>query len=166
MRLIKSWDLFYSLVKCTYNQLKHKMIIRIFRLLFVFTFLLFICSCLYTPKVSEYQAHHCSLVTKRLELKENTFKPDPKLVPNAKDGIDVLIGLAVIGPTTLIVSGSVVMVGNTIHWIEAYGRCDNTKVYKVSSKILKSSEYYKKKPYKKKINYDVKIDNYKLVPSN
>lgn len=142
------------------------MTIRIFRLLIVFTFLLLTHSCLYTPKVSEYQAHHCNLITKRLELKENTFEPDPKLVPNAKDGVDVLIGLTVIGPTTLIVSGSIVMVGNTIHWIEAQGRCDNTSVYKVSSKYPNSTKYYKRKAYKKKINYDVKIDNYKLVPSN
>ena len=113
---------------------KNKMINRILRLLSVFACLLFTYSCFYTTKVSEYQAHHCNLITKRLELKDHTFEPDPGLVPGTKDGLDVLVGLAVIGPATLIVSGSMVMVGNTIHWIEAQGRCDNTKVYKVSSK--------------------------------
>ena len=150
----------------TFHKLIKKMVSRIFRLLCVFTCLLFTYSCLYTPKVSEYQAHHCSLITKRLELKENSIDPHPEWVPEAKNGLDVLLGLTVIGPATLIVSGSIVMVGNTIHWIEAQGRCDNTSVYKVSTKYPDSTKYYKRKAYKKKINYDVKIDNYKWVPSN
>lgn len=142
------------------------MVSRIPRLLCVLACLLFTHSCLYTPKVSEYQAHHCSLITKRLELKENSIDPNPDWVPEAKNGLDVLVGLAVIGPATLVVSGSIVMVGNTIHWVEAQGRCDNTSIYKVSSKYPNSAKYDKRKTYKKNINYDIKIDNYRLVPSN
>jgi hypothetical protein len=58
------------------------------------------------------------------------------------DDVDLeacLLGMAIVVPAgSFLVSGSLVMIGNTMHWLEYQGTCDN-------GFILKSYEKFKTK---------------------
>lgn len=74
----------------------------------------------------------CNLETKKRELiireeiKNSSSRSD---VGNAINGLMLAIG-SVYSATTFIVSGSVVLVGNTVHWMEKQGKCDDAFIKK------------------------------------
>lgn len=83
------------------------------------------------PDVSEnYQAPaNCELATRKLDLKTHT---DTNLVITAHCKRDEclvqLAVMAVVPVGSFVVSGSIVLVGNTAHWLEKQGRCDDSAV--------------------------------------
>lgn len=84
-------------------------------------------SCTFTPKVAEQQdyASACDMTTKALTLDKEVFAmtscgSDAKAIPAC------LLAYAIgIPALSLVVSGSIVVAGNTIHWLEYQGKCDS-----------------------------------------
>lgn len=106
---------------------------------------IFMAACIYTPSVSKKQPYRCNLITRHLELKDHYLNPNP--LSHVDYDEDFLLALAAVGPATLIVSGSIVIVGNTIHWIEAKGRCsdedEDIAIYRQRKKLgLTGSRVY------------------------
>jgi hypothetical protein len=54
---------------------------------------------------------------------------------NAECLLFTLIGVPVIAATSFIVSGSIVVIGNTLHWIEKQGTCDDSATQSIINNI-------------------------------
>lgn len=93
-----------------------------------------ISACAFYPQVSEQQeyASQCELLTRWLEL--DSEKLDVLDSCSGIDGEAGLVCLAAIGivvpTTTLLVSGSITVAGNTLHWLEYQGRCAESSLHK------------------------------------
>ena len=103
---------------------------------------LFLSSCMFVPKTTTEPDQQCKLVTKKvtLELKEvkgNIFRgcnnPSCIIVAPLAAGVVLPAG-------SFIVSGSIVAVGNTIHWIEGQGRCDESETRKSIDALVESTK--------------------------
>lgn len=89
---------------------------------FIFT------SCAFVPRVAENQNTQCELVTKKLTLELAAADPGGVVGINCSTPECVIAPLAVaaaVSSATLIVSGSIVVIGNSIHWLEQEGKCDD-----------------------------------------
>lgn len=81
------------------------------------------------PKTAKYQEAHkaCDLVTKELELDIQLPNGPGPILPCEKDNCEArAMGYVSAGALALAVSGSVVLVGNTPHWLEKEGSCDDS----------------------------------------
>lgn len=111
------------------------------KVLIPFIISLLLISCTITPKVSDDTDNkRCDLATKKLELKLNT---NQSMKCNSKD-LAACLGLNIVSTTvTGLISGSVVLVGNTVHWIEKQGKCNdsfiNTYVTKRNKPLLENN---------------------------
>ena len=109
----------------------------------LFVILYFLSSCAVVPKVSQDPDNE--------RCKLSTNKMDPDIIGNtncAKTGTpkEVVGCLALAAgaiTVTGIISGSIVLAGNTIHWIEKQGKCEdsalNTYVIKNNKVLLDNS---------------------------
>lgn len=90
--------------------------------------LLVLSGCAFTPRVSldqEY-ANQCSLYTKQMELSVHELRASG-CNGSHKGAEACLLAYAIGVPVmTFTVSGSIVLVGNTLHWLEYQGRCDDS----------------------------------------
>jgi hypothetical protein len=102
-------------------HLKLKIIFIIFILLFC------VSSCVFLPKTSAEQKYYnqCEMATKKLTLNADISKKysmcggqDLKEEP-----LICLVASGVVGAASLVVSGSIVIIGNSIHWIEYKTSC-------------------------------------------
>ena len=84
--------------------------------------LLTLFSCVYIPAKSEDQSN-CILHTKKLELKVKNI--DGALNCSGESCLPVLAVVSTVSLSTFIVSGSIVFVGNSFHWLEKEGTCDD-----------------------------------------
>ena len=77
-------------------------------------------SCIVYPKFApKHEEPNCRLISRSLRL-------DSALLQGGSCGSDLqtcLLGIILIGGASTLVSGSVVLVGNTLHWLERKGRC-------------------------------------------
>jgi hypothetical protein len=80
-------------------------------------------SCVFIPAVSGEQSN-CVLHTKKLELKGNGAEGAEGLMCGHEACLVLLAAASAVTLSTLIVSGSIVLVGNTFHWIEKEGTCN------------------------------------------
>jgi hypothetical protein len=109
-------------------------------------------SCLFLPNtVPDEKDQECLLVTKSLTIEYYT---SPDLIDEAVDEMvnaiardcrepECLILLApviTISAGSFIVSGSIVVVGNTIHWIEEQGRCDDSATRQTLNNLMTSTK--------------------------
>ena len=78
----------------------------------------FVSGCFYVPKIEENKNENCELVTKRMTI-ENLGE-----FPQGCNDECLLVALGV-ATTSYIVSGSIAVVGNTVHWIEKQGRWED-----------------------------------------
>ncbi len=114
------------------------------------TLVFYLSSCAFYPKFSDKQNTQCNLVTKKLTLE--VFPPNKKKPLNFT-GFDIsddfgilfyiLAGVVVIATVSAIVSGSIVLTGNTIHWIEKEGKCDDGAIKKAIENLSKSLDSMK-----------------------
>ncbi len=81
----------------------------------------YLAGCVYYPKVNKMQKAKCELVTKKLKIDKTTLDP---AISSPSDLFGFLIVGGLIAATTIAVSGSIMIAGNTIHWIEQEGTCD------------------------------------------
>ncbi len=91
----------------------------------IFTFLTAIAltSCAFVPSSSTEQPYYfeCEMVTKKLMLETTQMGQ----INDCGDGgiAECLIMTGILGTASLIVSGSIVLIGNTLHWSEYKLRC-------------------------------------------
>ena len=95
-----------------------------------FLVVLFVSGCVFVPKIEENQNENCELITKSMTI-ENEVK-----YSGGCEGRCAELALGV-AATTFIVSGSIVAVGNTVHWIEKIGRCEDSLIQEEINKLYK-----------------------------
>ncbi len=86
-----------------------------------------IASCVFIPKIKEEQSVSvvCDTYTKELTLSISTIQAND--CGNDIEAGACLLLLAVGVPAvSFVVSGSVVLVGNTLHWLEYQGACEES----------------------------------------
>ena len=87
--------------------------------------LAFLNGCAYYPTAAKHQKEDCQLFTKQLELEESQTKGNVQVQCSGKGCEAVLLASVVVPAGSFIVSGSVVLVGNAIHWMEREGTCED-----------------------------------------
>jgi hypothetical protein len=94
------------------------------RTLTVIALSLSISSCVFYPKQTEYYDAECDIKFRKLVLESKEMK-DACLRPKSDDPDGNTCLMAVLGTTALsaIVSGSLVVAGNTVYWLEKEARC-------------------------------------------
>jgi hypothetical protein len=99
-----------------------------FRLLFCSVALSVICaSCAFLPETSENQEYYskCKMSTKKLVLKADIDKKYS--VCDASELKDTplvcLVANGIVSSASIIISGSIVVLGNSIHWLEYKAGC-------------------------------------------
>jgi len=104
----------------------HKVHLKIYTLATLITF--FATSCAFVPKISDEQkqTENCNMFTKNLTL--SATKIEDQVCIDAKGNKDLeacLILFGVIVPAgSFVISGSIVLVGKTLHWLEYQGTCE------------------------------------------
>ncbi|MDH5408394.1 MAG: hypothetical protein OEY00_07265 [Gammaproteobacteria bacterium] len=86
---------------------------------------IFLSACAFYPAVDNNHTPKCNLITKRLTL---DVEGDPSLINSSKspqDAMAIITATVAVGAVTAVISGSIVLVGNAIHWIEQEGTCDD-----------------------------------------
>jgi hypothetical protein len=87
------------------------------------------------PKITtDLDNNRCHLVTKKLTLDAIAH---PMLGDHCHDTDECLFILGVSALytiTTSVISGSIVLVGNTVHWLEKQGKCDDSFINKYMNK--------------------------------
>ena len=127
---------------------------------FPITFLaLSLSACIYVPVVDESKASatDCETVTKHMSM-QNLFETEARDTPGRSNDIPINIGggcnsecaaailaaVVAVSAGSAIISGSIVLTGNTVHWLEYQGTCSDG--YLNSTKRLFLESVNKPKP--------------------
>ena len=106
---------------------------------FLFLLSLTLTACAFYPKVSERQeyAQQCELLTRQLELESHQLNMSNSCAGlDGEAGLVCLAALGVVIPAgTILVSGSITLAGNTLHWLEYQGRCPSSFLRKELSTL-------------------------------
>jgi len=94
-------------------------------------------ACAFVPKVDHKQkyARNCEMYTKELTLDAVSL-----------GGLDCggnsscVVVASLVPVTTFLVSGSIVLVGNTVHWLEYQGSCDESLLHSSINKLIPEKE--------------------------
>lgn len=113
---------------------------------------IYMTSCIFVPKkVPDQENQECLLVTKSLTI---DYYTNSDMIDEAVDemvnaiALDchepecliLLAPLITITAGSFIVSGSIVVVGNTINWIEEQGRCDDSVTRQTITSLITSTK--------------------------
>jgi len=106
-----------------------------------FVILYFLSSCAVVPKfTADADNSRCNLATKKMSLEVVGAKGGNCASGGGKGAAVVCLTTAGIFAITGIISGSIVIAGNTVHWIEKQGKCEdsflNTYVMKHNKPLL------------------------------
>jgi len=128
--------------------INHRRALRALSLLTVLSF--FIVGC-FAPSIVAEKNQACQLVTKKLELvlyeegsqalTEGAFLgmlESPEACQTPECLLIIPLGALAISVTSIIVSGSIVVVGNTIHWIEKEGTCKFSTTRTIVNNLINS----------------------------
>ena len=112
-------------------------------------------SCVYVPKtVPDVADQKCQLTTRSLTLDVYNLAPEYTATANdmnqlfqeglteAESLLIVLLAPIAVTTTSLIVSGSIIVAGNTVHWIEKQGKCDDSATNKAISSLVDATKIY------------------------
>ncbi len=88
-----------------------------------------LCSCVVVPKKVEYYDRDCGIVTKKYELTTEQYSLLGNINECSNEGCvaevtGAAFGAVVMAPFSAVVSGSIVVVGNTVYWLEKQGNCN------------------------------------------
>ena len=75
----------------------------------------------YTKKIEYYT--ECEVKAKKLVLETEAMKGACSANSGDPEGKACLGGLIALGAASAIISGSIVVVGNTVYWLEKEGKC-------------------------------------------
>ncbi len=95
--------------------------------------------CAFYPKAQQTEADsECGLYFKKLTVDVTSSRIECQGGGNAAGTCIILAGVVAGG--TAVVSGSIVLVGNTLHWLEKQGKCDdsflNTRIFSHNKPLL------------------------------
>lgn len=108
---------------------------------------LIVSGCVFYPKAVENEKPKCELVTKQLTLDVYTMESNDAYHlsndlnranrANCKEPECLLLASPIIAVSagSAIVSGSIVVIGNTLHWIEENGRCKDGVIRKAVGQL-------------------------------
>jgi len=101
---------------------------------YIFTLLtiLLLLSCTVSPKVM----HDSDNESCHLETKMRALKIKEELKGGSRADPITLAVASIYTATTTIVSGSIVLVGNTVHWMEKQGKCDDAFILKTYNEYI------------------------------
>lgn len=108
--------------------------------------LIFIHGCVFIPKIKtdKMVPENCETYTKKWEL---THKQHVDFNSCYGSSIESGICLSIVGilvpASSFIVSGSVVLIGNTLHWLEYKGRCESGAIDEDITKLIDFSDNQK-----------------------
>lgn len=107
-------------------------VVFIKRTFLYFTLICFLSGCIMVPKTHEFQQPRCELITKKLTVTVKDLDLTQARHSNVNMNPVGLLGLpfalAFLFTASVVVSGSIVVAGNSIHWIEQEGTCDDGKI--------------------------------------
>ncbi len=83
---------------------------------------LLVSSCVFHPKKIEYYSE-CDIKAKKLVLETKAMKGSCSASSGDPDGKACLAGLVAMGIASAVIAGSIVVVGNTVYWLEKEGKC-------------------------------------------
>lgn len=108
----------------------------------VFVLLLLLNGCVFVPKNIEYYDKDCQQVRQKYVLTSEQVRlySDSGGCTN-KECLHILAGRVLVTPLSAIISGSIVLVGNAVHWLERTVDCDSRtpQEISISKKQLKNS---------------------------
>ncbi len=88
--------------------------------------------CFTVHAVSKPEDTYCNLITRELEVQLADDATSARFIAdigqsagNSGEALALIIAVPV---TTFIISGSVAVVGNVVHWVEKQGKCDDSFV--------------------------------------
>ena len=94
------------------------------KLMLIILLSLLVSSCVYYPRKIEHYDAECKITFNTLELETKEMKDAcAKTNSNDPSGAACLTGILTLSAASAIVSGSLVVVGNTAYWLEKEGRC-------------------------------------------
>lgn len=96
--------------------------------LLVLCFAASLCSCVFVPKTVAYYDKHCKIASNYMVLttEQTSLLRAVGHCSNESCTLrleDAVVGAIVMVPLSAIVSGSIVLVGNTMFWLQKQGRC-------------------------------------------
>jgi hypothetical protein len=98
--------------------------VHLLRFIISLSTIVLLTSCVFVPEESEKQkyADNCNMFTKQLTLSVQEIKGN---ICNAEDSAEAcLMVYGIILPVgSFVISGSIVLIGNTLHWLEYQGPC-------------------------------------------
>jgi hypothetical protein len=127
--------------------IKHPRALRTISLLALLSFLIVGC---FSPAILVEKNQSCQLVTKKLELvlyKEGSqaltsgaflemLIASSEVCQTPECLLIIPLSVLAISVTSIIVSGSIVVVGNTIHWIEKEGKCQSSTTRTIMNNLI------------------------------
>jgi hypothetical protein len=95
---------------------------------FIIIATLLISACIALPATKEASNNNCDLVTREMYVDSHTLNNFHfNGTVNGKERIVLAATGLVIYSVSWVISGSIVLTGNTIHWLETKGRCNERK---------------------------------------
>jgi Gpi18-like mannosyltransferase len=125
---------------------------RALRAISLLTLLSFLIVGCFSPAIIAEKNQSCQLVTKKLELvlyEEGSqaltsgaflemLKASSEVCQTPECLLIIPLSVLAISVTSIIVSGSIVVVGNTIHWIEKEGKCQSSTTRTIVNNLINS----------------------------
>jgi len=113
-----SIDYYYRRFLTWHTQMKRSHKLTLIISSFIFS------SCVYYPKKIEYYDAQCDITVKKLVLETKEMQ-DACSSKNSNDSSRAacLVGVISLSALSAIISGSLVVVGNTAYWLEKEGKC-------------------------------------------
>ena len=93
-------------------------------------------SCSFVPEITDEQkyASKCDMVTKNLTLSVRQI--DGNLCSSSDDIEACLMVYGIVIPAgSFVISGGIILVGNTLHWLEYQGTCEDSALFKGIRKL-------------------------------
>lgn len=98
---------------------------RILKFFFV-TGLIFLCNaCVFYPRTYTVYDRECEIMTKKMELGVTEYTHFSSCSDD--ECIDELFFLGFVGAVSAVVSGTVVVSGNMVYWMEKQMNCENSR---------------------------------------
>jgi len=96
--------------------------------------------CFTVHAVNNPEDVQCNLVTKELEVRfsgelSNFYLDSNSRHNHINTSDEMMVLLVAVPAASLIVSGSVSVIGNVVHWVEKQGRCEDSAVRTFTSSI-------------------------------
>lgn len=79
--------------------------------------------CIVTTHVVEHFDDDCQIVTKHVELSTSQVRGTVGPCSETNQCIGHLVSLGFMSAASAVISGSMVVVGNTVYWLEKQGKC-------------------------------------------